>query len=225
MRVPCCDARCSVMTSILRVAVVSAVSLMLVRPLAAQSREKPDTRASFAAGASFGDGGTALALSAGLRFGFPTRFGLEVEAAYARKLDFTIDLCPAPRICVLGGQLPVTGRTVSLVPHLAFELLPPSGAIRAYVVAGVGAGHVRQRYFGSVSAGSGAERVEFTRSSLTLALSFGGGATVQVSRRLAIGADVRSLHLLDEAANLERFITPSGALSTLRVGSRVSWQF
>jgi opacity protein-like surface antigen len=213
------------MTSILRVAVVSAVSLMLVRPLAAQSREKPDTRASFAAGASFGDGGTALALSAGLRFGFSTRFGLEVEAAYARKLDFTIDLCPAPRICVLGGQLPVTGRTVSLVPHLALELLPPSGAIRAYVVAGVGAGHVRQRYFSSVSAGSGAERVEFTRSSLTLALSFGGGATVQVSRRLAIGADVRSLHLLDEAANLERFITPSGALSTLRVGSRVSWQF
>ena len=225
MRVPWCDARCSIMTSILRVAVVSAVSLMLVRPLAAQSREKPDTRASFAAGASFGDGGTALALSAGLRFGFSTRFGLEVEAAYARKLDFTIDLCPAPRVCVLGGQLPVTGRTVSLVPHLALELLPPSGAIRAYVVAGVGAGHVRQRYFSSGSSGSGAERVEFTRSSLTLALSFGGGATVQVSRRLAIGADVRSLHLLDEAANLERFITPSGALSTLRVASRVSWQF
>src|SRR3989337_1608888 len=106
------------MTSILSVAVVSAVSLMLTRPLAAQGREKPDTRASFSAGASFGDGGTAVALSAGLRFGFSTRFGLEVEAAYARKLDFTIDLCPAPRICVLGGQLPVTGRTVSLIPHL-----------------------------------------------------------------------------------------------------------
>jgi hypothetical protein len=48
---------------------------------------------------------------------------------------------------------------------------------------------------------------------------------VQVSRRLAVGADVRSLHLLDEAANPGRFITPAGALSTLRVGSRVSWQF
>lgn len=225
MRVPCCDTRCSTMTSILTVAVLSAVSLMLAQPLAAQGREKTDTRASFAAGASFGDGGTALALSAGLRFGFSTRVGLEVEAAYARKLDFTIDLCPAPRICVLGGRLPVTGRTVSLAPHLTLELLPPSSAIRAYVGAGVGAGHVRQRYFSSVSAGIGNERVEFTRSSLTFALSFGGGAMVQVSRRLAIGADVRSLHLLDEPANLERFIAPSGALRTLRVGSRVSWQF
>jgi hypothetical protein len=217
--------RSSIITSILNVTVVSAVSLMLGRPLGAQSREEPGTHAFLTAGASFGDGETALALSTGLRFGFSSRVGLEVEAAYARKLDFTLDLCPAPRVCVLGGQLPVTGRTVSLIPHLALELLPPSRAIRAYVEAGVGAGHVRQRYFSSVSAGSGAERVELTRSSLTLALSFGGGATVQVSRRLAIGADVRSLHLLDEAANLARFITPSGALSTLRVGSRVSWQF
>ena len=209
----------------LRVAVISAVTLMHAGPLGAQSREKPDRHASFTAGASFGDGETALALSTGLRFGFLTRVGLDVEAAYARKLDFTLDLCPAPRICVIGGQLPVTGRTVSLVPHLALELLPASRAIRAYVEAGVGAGHVRQRYFSPVSAGSGAERVEHTRSSLTLAISFGGGATVQVSRRLAIGVDVRSLHLLDEAASPARFITPSGALSTLRVGSRVSWQF
>jgi hypothetical protein len=213
------------MTSLLGVAVVSAVPLMLAGTLDAQSRAEPDNHASVTAGASFGDGGTALALSAGLRFGFSTRVGLEVEAAYARKLDFTLDLCPAPRVCVLGGRLPVTGRTVSLVPHLALELLPPSRAVQAYVVAGAGAGHVRQRYFSFISAGSGAERVELTRSSLTLALSFGGGATVQVSRRLAIGADVRSLHLLDEAANPDRFITPSGALSTLRVGSRVSWQF
>jgi hypothetical protein len=214
------------MTSILRVAVVSAVSLMLARPSGAQSHEQPDTRASVTAGASFGDGETAPALSVGLRFGLSARVGLEVEAAYARKLDFTLDLCPAPRICAIGGRIPVTGRTVSLIPHLALEILSPAGAVRAYVVAGLGAGHVRQRYFDlSVPAASDAERVEFTRSSLTVALSFGGGATVQVSRRLAIGADVRSLHLLDEAANLDRFITPSGALSTLRVGSRVSWQF
>jgi len=213
------------MTSILRVAVVSVVLLMLAVPLHAQSHEGPDRHASFTAGASFGDGEMALALSTGLRFGLSTRVGLEVEVAYARKLDFTLDLCPGPSPCVLGGQLPVTGRTVSLIPHLAFELLTPSRAIRAYVAAGVGAGHVRQRYFSSLSAGGVAERLELTRSSLTLALSFGGGATVQVSRRLAIGADIRSLHLLDEAASLERLIMPSGALSTLRVGWRVSWRF
>jgi opacity protein-like surface antigen len=213
------------MTSILRVAAVPAVSLMLAAPLHAQRHEGLDRHASFTAGASFGDGETALALSTGLRFGLSTRVGLEVEVAYARKLDFTLDLCPAPHACVLGGQLPVTGRTVSLIPHLALELLPPLRAIGAYVEAGVGAGHVRQRYFTSLSAGGGAERLERTRSSLTLALSFGGGATVQVSRRVAIGAEVRSLHLLDEAANLERLILPSGTLSTLRVGSRVSWRF
>jgi hypothetical protein len=212
------------MTSRSSVAVLAAVSLVLAEPSSAQSRGNPDRHASFTAGASLGDGETALALSTGLRFGLSTRVGLDVEVAYARRLDFTLDLCPAPRICVLGGQLPVTGRTVSLVPHLALELTPPSRAIRAYVEAGVGAGHVRQRYFSPVFA-SGAERVEFTRSRLTLAISFGGGATVQVRRRLAVGVDVRSLHLLDEAANPDRFITPAGALSTLRVGSRVSWQF
>jgi hypothetical protein len=67
--------------------------------------------------------------------------------------------------------------------------------------------------------------VELTRSSLVVATSFGGGATFQISRRLAVGADVRSLQLFDDEATADRFITPSGVLSTLRVGSRVSWRF
>lgn len=208
-------------------AVVSLVALAIVPALRAQSCEEPVRRASFMAGASFGDGETALALSAGLGFPLSPRLGVEFELAYARKLDFALDLCPAPRVCVLGGLLPVTGRTVSLVPHLVIELLPVSRRLRAYAQAGVGAGHVRQRYFVGprpFTSGS-AEPVEFTRSNLTLAFSFGGGATVHISRRLAVGADVRSLHLRDEEAKADRFIMPSGTLSTLRVGSRVSWQF
>lgn len=208
------------------ISVVSLVSLAIAPPLRAQSREEPGRRASFTAGASLGDGETALALSAGLGFRFSGRLGLEVELAYARKLDFTLDLCPAPRVCVIGGQLPVTGRTVSLVPHLLIELLPVSRRLRAYAQAGVGGGHVRQRYFfGPPLTDSLGELVEFTRSNPAVAFSLGGGVTVQITRRLAMGADVRSLHLLDEEATTDRFIMPSGALSTLRVGSRISWQF
>ena len=206
------------------ISVVALVSLAGAPALCAQSRDEPGRLASFTAGASLGDGDTALALSAGLGFRLSHRLGLEFEAAYARKLDFTIDLCPAPRVCVIGGQLPVTGRTVSLIPHLRFELLPASRGLRAYAQMGVGAGHVRQRYFFGPRL-TGSEPVEFTRSKPTAAFSFGGGVMVQISPRLAIGADLRSLHLFDEEATADRFIMPSGALSTLRVGSRLSWLF
>jgi opacity protein-like surface antigen len=206
-------------------AVVTLVSLAIAPPLDAQTRE-PGRRASFTAGASFGDGETALALSAGLGFHLSPRLGLEFELAYARKLDFTLDLCPSPRVCVLGGQVPVTGRTVSLVPHLVVELSPGSRRLRVYAQAGAGAGHVRQRYFiGPPLTNSLPEPVEFTRSKVVVAFSLGGGAAVQISQRLSVGVDLRSLHLLDEEANLDRFITPSGTLSTLRVGSRISWRF
>jgi opacity protein-like surface antigen len=205
------------------VALVSVASAPAVR---AQSREEPNRRASLTTGASLGDGETALALSAGLGFRLSDRLGVEFELAYARQLDFTLDLCPAPRVCVIGGQLPVTGRTVSLIPHLQFELLPVSRRLRAYAQMGVGAGHLRQRYFfGPWPTGGGSEAVEFTRSKPLAAFSFGGGVTVQISGRLAIGADVRSLHLFDDEATADRFIMPSGTLSTLRFGSRLSWLF
>ena len=208
------------------VAVVSLVSLAIVPALRAQTREEPVRRASFSAGTSSGDGETALALSAGLGFRLSPRLGVEFELAHARKLDFVLDLCPAPLVCVLGGQLPVTGRTVSLVPHLVLELIPGSRRLRAYAQAGIGAGHVRQRYFvGPPSAAGFAEPVELTRSNPTFAFSFGGGAMAHISRRFSVGADVRSLHLRDDEAQADRFIMPSGTLSTLRVSSRISWQF
>jgi opacity protein-like surface antigen len=187
-------------------------------PLGAEGRQ-----ASFTAGTSFGDGGSALALTAGMGFRFSQRIGMDIELAYARKLDFTLELCPAPLVCVRGGQLPVTGRTVALIPHAVVDLFPSSRRSRVYVLAGIGAGHVRQRYFdGPPFPG---ERLESTRSSLTVALSFGGGAEVRISRRLAVGADIRYLQLLDKEATLERFIAPAGALRAMRAGARVSWRF
>jgi hypothetical protein len=42
---------------------------------------------------------------------------------------------------------------------------------------------------------------------------------------LALGVDVRSRHLFDEDPRLERFIVPSGTLSTIRVGLHTSWMF
>jgi hypothetical protein len=207
-------------------AAVAIVSLAVAPPLLGQSRQEYGQMASFTAGGSLGDGDPALALSAGLAFRLAPRIWMDVELAHARKLDFTLDLCPPPRLCVLGGQVPVTGRTVPLVPQLVVDVLPESRRLRAYVQFGVGAGHVRQRYFSGLPfTDELSERVELTRSSLTIAVSFGGGATVQLARRLGVGIDVRSLHLRDDPASVERFIVPSGTLSTLRVGSRVSWRF
>lgn len=207
------------------VAFVSLVTLAIAPLARAQARQEAETRATFTAGASLGDGETALALSVGLGVRLSVLLGLEFELAYARKLDFTLALCPAPAVCVRGGQLSVTGRTLSLVPHVTIDLLPGSRRLRAYTLAGVGAGHVRQRYFDPPLTSGDTRPVEFTRSNLTVAVSFGGGVAVQISRRVAVGADVRSLHLLDEEASTEHFMMPSSALSTLRIGSRVSWAF
>lgn len=225
--------------AVTRASLLAAALLLLAQQVTAQSREPADAQgrapatsreddlrsyASFTAGASFGDGGAALASAAGVGFRFSPRVALDVELAHARKLDFTIDLCPPPRVCVIGGQVPVTGRTLSLVPHLAIELLPRQSRVRAYVVAGAGGGHVRQRYF-LIPAFAGTTRAEFTRSNLTVALSFGGGAVFRITRRFAVGVDVRSLHLFDDAVDENRHITPAGALSTMRVGSRLRWTF
>ena len=91
-------------------------------------------------------------------------------------------------------------------------------------LAGVGAGHVRQRYF-LVPAFFSADRPEFTRSSLTPVVSVGGGADFSIARRFAAGVDVRSLHLLDDEVDDSRFITPAGTLSTIRVGARIVYRF
>jgi hypothetical protein len=209
----------------LSVVAAALLSLTFAPALRAQSRDDRVRQASFTAGASFGDGEAAPALSTGMRFGLSERVGLEIEFAHTRTLDFTLDLCPAPLVCVRGGKLPVTGRTISLIPHVVIQLLPVSRRIRAYALAGAGAGHVRQRYFTTPPTDRGEGGVELTRSSLTLAISFGGGASVPVSRRFAVGVDVRSLHLFDNEATIGQFITPAGTLSTLRVGSRVSYEF
>lgn len=215
-------------------AIVVSLSMLafagVATPLHAQTPpQREDTlsrHASFMSGASFGDGETALALSAGLGWTLSPRIGFEFELAYARKLDFTFDVCPSPRVCVRGGQLPVIGRTVSLVPHLVLDLRPHA-RVRPYVQAGVGMGHVRQRYWDPplASASAGVTPLEYTRSKLALAVSAGGGIAVSISRRFAIGADIRSLTILDDEPSLDRYITPAGALQTVRVGSRVTWRF
>ena len=209
-----------------RVLVVVCLGLVLSGPasLRAQEPRGPVRNASFTLGASFDDGGTALASTIGLGVGWSSRIGVDVELAHARKLDFTIDLCPSPRVCVIGGQLPVTGRTLSLVPHLTVQLMPASTRVQLYALAGVGLGHIRQRYFLVPSSFDG-DRPEFTRSKLTPAVSFGGGATLDVTRRFAVGVDLRSLRLRDDEGEQARFITPAGWIATVRVGARIVWRF
>jgi hypothetical protein len=206
-------------------AVVCLTTLMAATThVSAQDRRGVERSASFTAGASFGDGGTALASAIGVGIRWSSRIGADVELSHARRLDFSLELCPPPRVCVIGGRVPVTGRTVSLVSHLSVDLLPASRRLRLYALAGAGAGHVRQRYF-LVPSVFGGERPELTRSSLTMAISFGGGAAFSPARRFAVGIDVRSLHLFDDHGEEARFIAPAGTLSTVRLGARAVWKF
>ena len=207
-----------------RVVLCLTVALAGTAAVRAQGRREPARDASFTLGASFGDGNTALASTVSLGVRWSTRLGVEAELAHARKLDFAIDLCPPPRVCVIGGQLPVTGRTLSLVPHLTVQLMPASNRVQFYALVGAGLGHIRQRYFLVPSSFDG-DRPEFTRSKLTPAVSFGAGATFDVTRRFAAGVDLRWLHLEDDEGEDARFITPAGWISTVRVGGRLVWRF
>lgn len=211
------------------VALIAFVALLHAAPPAAAEQSPDDglyREASFTAGASFGDGDTALAMSGALGFGLLPRLAIELELAYGRRLDFTLDYEPPPDTGMVGGQVPVTGRTVSLVPHVRVELGPVRGPLRVYAVAGIGAGQVRQRYvIGPATVQGAGSAVEFTRSNVVGALSFGGGMSVALTRRLLLGADVRSLHLFDDEAAVEQRILPAGHLVTLRAGARVSWRF
>ena len=206
--------------------------MLLAQPVYAQRQDDMlRWQAAGTAGASFGDGETAPDFGAALSYWPTRRLGIEFELTYQRKLDFTIDLCPPPRVCILGGEFPVTGRTVSLLTNLVVPL-HVGGRVQPYVLAGVGATHLRQRYVvGNPSSSSGppaeiiAVPFELTRSKKALALAFGGGVEVRLSRRLGLGADVRSLHVFDEESSPERFIQPSGLLNMIRVGSRVTWRF
>ena len=209
--------------SIRTLAVSAILSLALTVSLHAQARGTNGAEATFTAGASLGDGETALALSTGLQARFASRVGSEVEILYARKLDFALDVCPPPLLCIIGGEIPVTGRLLALIPQLTVDVLPPSRRIQAYAQAGLGVGHVRQRYV--VGPPFANDTTERTRSNLTLALSVGGGIVARLSPRLSVGADVRLLQLRDDEATANRAITPAGMLTTLRVGSRVGWRF
>ena len=203
-----------------------ALALFLPSSVRAQSAGETHRQASFTAGASFGDGETAPALSAALAFDLAKHAGVELELAYARKLDFTLDLCPSPRVCVLGGHVPVTGRTVALTANLVVDLPTTWSRLRPYLVAGVGVAHLRQRYWiGGAATGAFVVPTEFTRSKVAPALSVGAGVDVRFGRRIAVGVDVRSAHVFDAEADPDRFIEPAGAISTLRAGSRVSWRF
>lgn len=213
--------------------VALAVSPMLLAAAAgvasAQSLSIDETqrRGAVMGGVSLGDGEPAPAISATLGW-YARHLGVEFELTYARKLDFTLDLCPSPQVCVIGGKIPVTGRTVMLIPHLVFDLASPAKRVRPYVVAGVGFGHLRQWYDVNVNAGGGGGEggeVQRKRSKHAAALSFGGGIAVQASRRVALGVDVRSVRLFDDEASPERFIEPAGTLTTLRVGARASLAF
>jgi hypothetical protein len=216
-------------------ALAALLTLAWPQPLFAQRADVRERRASGTAGVSLGDGESALALAAALRYEIAGPFHMEAQLAYARNLDFTLDLCPRPHVCVIGGTIPVTGRTVSLLADLVADL-PSWGSLRPHLVAGGGVAHLRQRYVvppeitrvaGDLEqvVGVPVERIERTRSKLAPALVVGLGADVPLSHRLAVGMDVHLLSIFDDAPTPERFIMPAATLTTVRLESRVSWRF
>jgi opacity protein-like surface antigen len=203
-----------------QLSVVICICLLLAIPsLWAQAPNPSRGRASGTAGWSLGDGGTAPSFGLALSYWPARRVGVEFELAYSKNLEFILDLCPPPLVCVFGGQVPVKGRTLSLIPHLVVE---PTDWERfhPYVLAGVGFGHLRQRYTVNTVVPS-----EFTRSKKALALSVGAGFDLRVTRRLRLGLDIRSRQLFDEEPHLDRYIVPAGTLSAVRIGSHASWKF
>jgi opacity protein-like surface antigen len=213
-----------------RLALITLCAFAMALSGSAQGREESTGRASGTVGASFGNGGVTPSFAAALSYWPTNRVGIEFELAYSRNLEFNLDLCPPPLICILGGRWPVKGRTLSLIPHVVVE--PPIGLrVRPYLLAGVGLAHLRQRYIpGPGTVGGQLPQtlvvpVEFTRSKKTAALSAGGGVEVRISRRLAVGVDIRSRHLFDDEPKPDRFIVPAGTLSAVRLGSQASWAF
>jgi opacity protein-like surface antigen len=218
----------------LHVVLMSLFVIAVALPLGAQTVPGTRLRATGGAGVSLGDGSPSLALDAALSYDLTRLFAVEFDLMYARNLAFTLDLCPPPLVCILGGHMPVKGRTVALLASARLAS-PVWRRVRVYALAGAGAAHVRQRHAsapqaggattGSAPAGQVVVPIELTRSNLAPAFSGGGGVQVDLSPRCVIGVDVRSLHVRDEEATPARFIVPAGTLDTLRVGARVSWRF
>jgi opacity protein-like surface antigen len=191
--------------------------------------------ASAIVGASLGDGDTAATVSASLGFSFAHHFGVDFELSYAGHLEFMLDLCPAPGNCPVSEHTPVTGRTVSLVPHFVLDLASSSSRVHPYAIAGVGVTHLRQWYvlspavdrvdLGVPGVEIDTRSTERKRSKLAPTLAFGGGMSVRLSRNVALGADVRLMALFDEAPDGEQNMLALGTIATIRAGSRITLRF
>jgi len=201
-----------------------------------------EARVSGSFGGSFGDGGTAPVVAASAGYQFDSHVGLEVELVAIPHLNFgkrfgpvplamagVISVPPVPcpfPLCGGGGFVfSTTGRALSFTTNMVGEF--PTGLrwFRPYVFAGGGVGHVARTVRESFQLLSSQARqsgvalpsviVLSPQGELDLALTTGGGVDFQLLNHLALGGEVRYLHL---------FGTIEG-LNMTRVGARVSARF
>jgi opacity protein-like surface antigen len=202
------------------------LSCLIVPSLAAAQPSERGPRLGGILSGSFGEGGSAPAIGVAGGYRFTPGMGLEVDASYMPGLDFgDFPSCPAGHVCiattvpalaVLGGAFSLHGRAAMLSVNVVSELPVRAQWIRPYVVGGAGIAEVRreQRY---------ENRPLFTTTSTGPLLTMGGGVDFLLSRRIAVGVDLRYQHVFEE----DQFGRPDTDrnLSVTRLGSSVSYQF
>lgn len=202
------------------------ISCVLTPWLAAAQPSDRGPRLGGVVSGSFGDGRPAPAISITGGYRFTPRLALEVDASYMPGLDFgDFPFCPRDHVCIattvpaeaiLGGSFSLHGRATMLSVNVVSELPVRARWIRPYVVGGAGVAEVRreQRYEN--------RPLRFTRTSTGPLLTVGGGVDFLLTRKVAIGVDLRYQHVFEQ----ELFGRDmSRDLSLTRLGSSVSYRF
>lgn len=214
---------------------VTMVFLLVLVAGDAFAQPPPDTGARFSGfiGGSFGDGDTTVAIGAAVGFRVTRYVGWELEWAYIPSLDLvdtddprilatgqtTFTVAPGLIIPFIFPPFRVSGRAITFLSNFVAEFPTAVHWLRPYLLAGGGLANVSQQVdFGGRPIPLGLEAFFplFVESSRTdLALTTGGGVDFQIWRGLAIGGDLRYLHIFGEGEGFDM----------TRVGTRVSYRF
>jgi len=156
-------------------------------------------------------------ITAGYRFN--RIFGFEVGAELIQGLHFTEreDGSLALFVPASGND----GRALLFLTNAVATMPMRVLGFTPYVLAGGGMANIRQ----SVRFATGGIP-ELERSQNVLALTFGGGVEYPVWRGLALGVDVRYLHLFSERfdTSADRYALPD-PVDPVRIGTRISYRF
>lgn len=173
-----------------------------------------------AVSAAVSGGNTAPALSGGVTYRFNRALGFGVEVG--RHFD-----APASDVSIYCCDN--DWKVTTFTTNVRLEVQTTSPRVVPFVIAGGGIAAVTRSYgviyfadiLNALPAGfdlsilPGPTNYEYTTTSM--ALTLGGGASLMLSRRLAVDVDLRALHLLEDGSN--------GASTIGRFGAGLSYRF